>query len=526
MTRRVLCTVSFLLTTLAVSVSAELVPQLEFQFTIPDSVNISGGVEFTDVTGDGYAEMLLRDANPIVSYSLKENRVLDLFRLANDGLQRLYKSDYIDDDGRLDIGKTVLFLSDSSLTYSIVCYYGADNYVSADTLYTVSGLDSSRSYGIDKLFFADTDRDGQKELCARYYYVEERWDDPWQTVPYLTYYYSPLCYDFETSEISTPAQLPLDISPFYTSTTGETGISAIASLTWSSYDQMPMGSGSVSRSGFSIHVVDTAGVPVTHWFSSSVTCLNDGMTFNAYSYGAWLHGAAAGDILPGTPGLELIMVVAYSFDVSGPFSYCSVTVPQLVLFNLLDPANWVTIKDEMPCDSAPGRLFYDARFQSSFLSLDNGLIRLRDATTFEILDQSISPISGTWVGYFTLRSDQPPAAVFREGRTFRFYSLSRIPTSVDDDPETVLPDRFALGQPYPNPFNPSVTVPITVNSKGHLKVEVYNPLGQRVTVLHDAVASAGETMLSWDATAFGSGVYLIKATLGEETRTAKAVLVK
>jgi hypothetical protein len=47
-----------------------------------------------------------------------------------------------------------------------------------------------------------------------------------------------------------------------------------------------------------------------------------------------------------------------------------------------------------------------------------------------------------------------------------------------------------------------------------------------VAVLHDAVASPGETVLSWDASAFGSGVYLIKATLGNETRTVKAVLVK
>ncbi|MCX6834549.1 MAG: T9SS type A sorting domain-containing protein [candidate division Zixibacteria bacterium] len=512
------------LTTLALSVNAELIPQLDLQVTVPDSVNISGRVEFTDVTGDGFAEMILRDASPIVSYSLHDNRVLDYFRLADDGLQRLYKADYIDGDDRLDVVKAVLFRQDSTLTYSIVCYYGGDSYLAIDTLYSVSGLDSSRSYVVDKLYLSDVDRDGRKELYAQYYYYEDFWVEPTEVHRY--YYYSPLCYDFVTSAISVPTQLPADITPFYESSTGDGGIAAISSLTWSWYSPSHHGSGSRSESSFSVIVEDTTGTRTSRGFSSIVSCENDQGSYNDYGYGASLISAAAGDILPGTPGLEMIMYVAYSFSVAGPSSYCYAKERQLVLFNLLDPANWVTVTNVMPCDTAIAKVFHDPRFDEAFLSLVHGIIRLHDATTFEIVDQSVAPITGIWVGYIPLQSDQPPVAVFRYGRTFSFYALSQVPTDVEDDPAVVLPDRFTLGQPYPNPFNPTVTVPIAVSSKGHLKVEVYNPLGQRVTVLHDAVASAGEITLSWDATDFGSGVYLIKATLGEETRTAKAVLVK
>jgi hypothetical protein len=121
--------------------------------------------------------------------------------------------------------------------------------------------------------------------------------------------------------------------------------------------------------------------------------------------------------------------------------------------------------------------------------------------------------------------DGVPYLMLVNGQTVAYYTLDEV-TDVSDHPSAVLPTTFTLGRPYPNPFNPTVTIPLAVDQRGHLRVEVFNPLGQKVAVLRDAVASPGETTLDWDASAFGSGVYLIKATLGNETRTVKAVLVK
>jgi len=89
-----------------------------------------------------------------------------------------------------------------------------------------------------------------------------------------------------------------------------------------------------------------------------------------------------------------------------------------------------------------------------------------------------------------------------------------------------LPGAFALGQPYPNPFNPEVTVPITMREKTHMKVEVFNALGQRVSILCDRVVSAGEFALVWDGRDFSTGLYFFRATSGGESRTVKTVLVK
>ena len=43
-----------------------------------------------------------------------------------------------------------------------------------------------------------------------------------------------------------------------------------------------------------------------------------------------------------------------------------------------------------------------------------------------------------------------------------------------------LPDRFALEGNYPNPFNPSTTIPFTLPESGTVRLEVYNSIGQRV----------------------------------------------
>jgi len=89
-----------------------------------------------------------------------------------------------------------------------------------------------------------------------------------------------------------------------------------------------------------------------------------------------------------------------------------------------------------------------------------------------------------------------------------------------------LPKFFELGQPYPNPFNAQVTIPVTMLRAGRLRVDVFNLLGRKVATVYDGPASVGQRDYHWDAEEYASGVYLFKATTNGETATIKATLLK
>ncbi len=69
--------------------------------------------------------------------------------------------------------------------------------------------------------------------------------------------------------------------------------------------------------------------------------------------------------------------------------------------------------------------------------------------------------------------------------------------SVGDD-VGVLPAQMELTQNVPNPFNPTTVIEYSAVSPGHVRLDIYNMLGQRVRTLVDAVRPAGVYSLQWD----------------------------
>lgn len=121
--------------------------------------------------------------------------------------------------------------------------------------------------------------------------------------------------------------------------------------------------------------------------------------------------------------------------------------------------------------------------------------------------------------------DSIPRLVVMNGNQVDIYSLD-IATAVEDNPPTSLPNQFILGRPYPNPFNAETIIPIDLPTRGHLKLEIFNLLGQQVATLADREFPAGKTDLSWDATGHPSGIYLVGADFGAKTETRKLILLK
>jgi len=94
------------------------------------------------------------------------------------------------------------------------------------------------------------------------------------------------------------------------------------------------------------------------------------------------------------------------------------------------------------------------------------------------------------------------------------------------------PGHFELGPGYPNPFNPSVTVPYYVPTPGGtIQIVVYNVLGQRVVTLVSGHKGPGRHFVTWNGrdqtgSETASGVYFVRMTAPQFTSTKKIVLLK
>jgi FlgD Ig-like domain len=94
-----------------------------------------------------------------------------------------------------------------------------------------------------------------------------------------------------------------------------------------------------------------------------------------------------------------------------------------------------------------------------------------------------------------------------------------------------VPQEFTLMQNYPNPFNPTTNISFGVKSAGHVKLVVFNTLGQEVRTLVDQEMAPGTFVATWDGRnnqgkVLGSGVYFYRLEAKSFTATKSMVLLK
>jgi len=99
---------------------------------------------------------------------------------------------------------------------------------------------------------------------------------------------------------------------------------------------------------------------------------------------------------------------------------------------------------------------------------------------------------------------------------YRIVDVSKygIPTTHPEVQVVVLrPERLALSPAWPNPANPVTSWTYTLPEDAHVRVMVYNALGQQVRVLLDERVPAGVHLIRWDGAdgqgrSLASGMYL------------------
>jgi hypothetical protein len=94
-----------------------------------------------------------------------------------------------------------------------------------------------------------------------------------------------------------------------------------------------------------------------------------------------------------------------------------------------------------------------------------------------------------------------------------------------------IPTSFAIQNNYPNPFNPTTTIKYQIPENAHVRLVVYNTLGQRVRTIVDQPQEAGYYSVEWDGRnnygeSVSSGIYVYRISAMRDGQAGSFVASK
>ena len=146
----------------------------------------------------------------------------------------------------------------------------------------------------------------------------------------------------------------------------------------------------------------------------------------------------------------------------------------------------------------------------------------------------------TWYGIYADASAQvhmPEGGFALSGAEYGFLAPgSGFPAEQPDHPTAVIEDTemrpasFELLANYPNPFNPETTIRYALPQASHVRLQIFNALGQVVRTLEDGFHSAGAQAVGWDGRDDGgkemsSGVYFYQLEVAGQGKIARQMVL-
>jgi len=105
-------------------------------------------------------------------------------------------------------------------------------------------------------------------------------------------------------------------------------------------------------------------------------------------------------------------------------------------------------------------------------------------------------------------------------------------TRYDDDAVTVTVGEdlaeadFVIGAAYPNPFNPTAIVPLTLARDANVTAKIYSLTGREIATLVNGTMSAGYHDLQINASDMTTGLYIVRVVVGDVVDVQKIAYLK
>lgn len=178
----------------------------------------------------------------------------------------------------------------------------------------------------------------------------------------------------------------------------------------------------------------------------------------------------------------------------------------------------------------------DASYDGTYIVGDggNGAFRLSDEYGLEFFNFTFSHLLSQGSEFYSA------TAVSSNGRFVVGYGKNALTnrdeaylldtggllTNVENENQINVIQNFLLLQNFPNPFNPVTNIEFFLPNTGHVKIKVYDLIGQEVTTLLDEEKLSGYHRITFNASNLSSGIYFYRIQAGSFVETKKMILMK
>lgn len=116
--------------------------------------------------------------------------------------------------------------------------------------------------------------------------------------------------------------------------------------------------------------------------------------------------------------------------------------------------------------------------------------------------------------------------------SLRFLESSTPHSIGAKDLKVITPNDYKLGNNYPNPFNPTTTIPFYLPVNKKISLTVYNSVGQKIkTLINNQAFKQGNHEFQWDGknsagVKVATGMYIYELRYGNFSKSKRMMLVK
>ena len=191
-------------------------------------------------------------------------------------------------------------------------------------------------------------------------------------------------------------------------------------------------------------------------------------------------------------------------------------------------AEWTDISSNLP--DAPVNAFAVDYKYSNVLYLGNDVgmyVSFNAGQSWEVLGERLPVLP---IGDIKIHPSEYFLVAGTHGRSMYKIDLNLVTSTVNEQPQ--IASGFNLSQNYPNPFNPITHIQFTISNREHVKLRVYDILGNEIANLVDEEKPAGTYEIEFNSAdhnrgvALPSGIYLYKLSVGDYSETKKMVILK